>query len=565
MLTVNKLWTTYIAVTFLEEIALILFIAWQKKQARADGSETFAVLLPRYRHVLHVLILEQLFNGAIGMWFLEFGKTANPPQPVMFISQIIEHTFAEGVLFLLVSKSVGLNAFARSFVFAFLLSLLPAIAWSWGTKWPFQPFNAEPPWSQVNICFYVVQILFHLSIIVVPRSWWVRRPACRIVAFPLFVGQSIALALCFTDHDAAEDSTTGLALFGLYLFFNAAAPIFTCFAFQQDSQYWTGILVFKAVRPATTGAYMPLLGPLDRRTSKALVNSTDDFSECMINFENLIIDDKHVLGQGSGAKVFAGKYRSRIVAVKMLYHAELTEDIVANFRDEVLNLRRLRHKNIVTLIGVCIVPPQFCIVLEFCDRGNLRSFLDVSYSSCSYALLLSICMDCCRAVAFLHSQAPPVIHSDVKSPNFLVSSHGDSVVIKIADLEVSGASAGNQMLPDCPHWLAPEILVGNGRVTKQADVYALAIVLSEVLSGRPPFQGRGNRRAVQAYILAGGRPTIPIMVDPSIAILIEKAWHTDPLRRISAEQLLNAFSILCGPNPMSASSLLFEQWNIQGD
>ncbi len=131
------------------------------------------------------------------------------------------------------------------------------------------------------------------------------------------------------------------------------------------------------------------------------------------------------------------------------------------------------------------------------------------------------------------------------SPNFLVCSKRESndildVIVKIADLEVSGASAGNTMLPDCPFWLAPEIIEQIDvcmAPTMQADMYALAVVLSEVCSGFSPFSDVGDKRDLRNLILEGARPVLPHTLPQQLRDAIRLAWSTDPSVRCTSSVL----------------------------
>lgn len=161
----------------------------------------------------------------------------------------------------------------------------------------------------------------------------------------LCIGYSLGLALCLTSNDRDDMSTVEYVFFGLYLLCNSISPLVFFRAFLKDSRFWSGISEMRRTLDHSrhTGARTPLLYPLDRGTMKTLADFSDSLSSCMLNPVHLEIDSDTILGQGSGAKVFAGMmgiqnskygyllcavttlglYRRAPVAVKMLYHPEV--------------------------------------------------------------------------------------------------------------------------------------------------------------------------------------------------------------------------------------------------
>jgi serine/threonine protein kinase len=134
--------------------------------------------------------------------------------------------------------------------------------------------------------------------------------------------------------------------------------------------------------------------------------------------------------------------------------------------------------------------------------------------------LLCVALDCAKAVEFLHSFHPPIVHRDVKSLNFLVSRHEGRWIAKVCDLELSSeeVSIDNDQVPDCPFWMAPEVLCGTP-FSPPSDIYALGIVFWEMFSGSPmmPFQlemeqlseRSGTRHQIKELIINGSRPSWP--------------------------------------------------------
>lgn len=176
------------------------------------------------------------------------------------------------------------------------------------------------------------------------------------------------------------------------------------------------------------------------------------------------------------------------VAVKCYYCDELTEDVIRSFRTEANFLGSLRHRNIVGVVGVCVRPPDLCLLLEYCPLGSLwdvlqRETIDERQDGLRK---LHFALDCAIAVDFLHGNN--IAHCDIKSKNFLVaedhtasisSDHsGSRYIVKLADLgdaqtdvvegavrkmiskrlRKSDASRHSTQVGGTPEWMAPELL-----------------------------------------------------------------------------------------------------------
>ena len=254
-----------------------------------------------------------------------------------------------------------------------------------------------------------------------------------------------------------------------------------------------------------------------------------------------------VLGSGSTSRVFQGTFRDRPVAIKMIFCPDLTPETVASFYHEATLLAQLSHPNVVDVLGVCVLPPAICLVMELCDGGNLFDFLRAPAQVANPLSLyrqLSLCADACAAVHFLHSQVPAVLHLDLKSLNFLLSTQTASrpgqIVLKVADLElsreiiiaepdadeeekrmatitmgggapkarrkasnagdkktlgsnvpssavVSGSELTGFKIPEQLYWLAPELMQGLP-YSEKADIYSLALVIWEIFTASVPYR-----------------------------------------------------------------------------
>jgi serine/threonine protein kinase len=136
--------------------------------------------------------------------------------------------------------------------------------------------------------------------------------------------------------------------------------------------------------------------------------------------------------------------------VKKLY-PPLVKDL-KSFANEATLHRRLRHPNVVQLMGICLTPP--CVVLEFMARGTLYGILQNTTVELSLKLRLSFLRDVARGMTFLHAQG--LIHRDLKSLNVLVD---DDWRAKIADFgSTKGLGSLMSSISGTVLWCAPEVL-----------------------------------------------------------------------------------------------------------
>eukprot|EP00633_Aureoumbra_lagunensis_P006513 CAMPEP_0197320690 /NCGR_PEP_ID=MMETSP0891-20130614/61134_1 /TAXON_ID=44058 ORGANISM="Aureoumbra lagunensis, Strain CCMP1510" /NCGR_SAMPLE_ID=MMETSP0891 /ASSEMBLY_ACC=CAM_ASM_000534 /LENGTH=637 /DNA_ID=CAMNT_0042812201 /DNA_START=1046 /DNA_END=2959 /DNA_ORIENTATION=- len=158
----------------------------------------------------------------------------------------------------------------------------------------------------------------------------------------------------------------------------------------------------------------------------------------MLDFEHLNIESK-VIGKGTTAYVYRGKYREDRVAIKVFNPSEITEEYVDELGKELHLVATLRHRNVLALYGLCVRPPQLFAVFELCDGGSLASALaDLKFYDLSLGGFIDRrlvwAFDAASAVAYLHTNA--IWHRDIKIDNFLVAT-GTTATVKLCDFGVS--------------------------------------------------------------------------------------------------------------------------------
>jgi len=211
-----------------------------------------------------------------------------------------------------------------------------------------------------------------------------------------------------------------------------------------------------------------------------------------------------LLGVGAMASVFRGRQAGleRDVAVKILHH-ELVNNplLVARFRREARAAARIRHPNVVEVVGMGTLgneqssePEQPYLVLEYLDGLTLRSALGAAGGALPLARALGIVLELCDAVGEAHDLG--IVHRDLKPENVMLVRRGDDPdFVKLVDFGLSrlgdveaGLETHAGAVLGTARYLSPEGARGEA-VGPAADVYAIATILFECLAGRTPFEG----------------------------------------------------------------------------
>ena len=95
----------------------------------------------------------------------------------------------------------------------------------------------------------------------------------------------------------------------------------------------------------------------------------------LLNFAYISLDKNKQLGTGSFSRVYRGKYRKQSCAVKLIFTLDLTLDVIKRVAAEAQLLSLIRHPNVVDILGVSVLPPSVCILLELCINGSLGDML----------------------------------------------------------------------------------------------------------------------------------------------------------------------------------------------
>ena len=252
---------------------------------------------------------------------------------------------------------------------------------------------------------------------------------------------------------------------------------------------------------------------------------------------------------GSGAmgtvKVAVDTYIDRPVAIKSL-RPELTSDpdFVSRFRGEAKSLARLNHPNIATLFSPVIEGADMHLVMELVRGKALDDILRDRGRPLGVRESLAIAAQATDGLSYAHEMG--VIHRDIKPANLMIADDGR---VKIMDFGISRVQGSVRLTRSgtavgTPLYMSPEQCRG-GEGDERSDIYSLAIVLYEMLSGAPPFTAETEYDLIQAQIAATPAPLVPRVagVTPTLEAAIMKALAKKPEQRF---ETMRAFSDALG-------------------
>ncbi|XVE62652.1 hypothetical protein DITRI_Ditri06bG0136100 [Diplodiscus trichospermus] len=265
------------------------------------------------------------------------------------------------------------------------------------------------------------------------------------------------------------------------------------------------------------------------------------------------------LGRGSAGEVYEGILPSgQVVAIKQINKGNSTD----SFTREVAGLSRIRHPNLVSLLGCCVEGDQQYLVLEYCPAGNLAQHLLRKDRILPWEKRVKILRDCAHGLRYLHNHIDGcIVHRDIKLTNILLTEElepklSDFGLAKMLGMEESKVFTD---VRGTIGYLDPEYM-SNASLTSASDIYSFGIVALQLLSGQkvieldldaseqltrkakdvsmgkrpltdfedPRLQGKLNRTDFEAILQIAvlcvakssrGRPPIDVVFDE-----MDKAW-----------------------------------------
>lgn len=251
-----------------------------------------------------------------------------------------------------------------------------------------------------------------------------------------------------------------------------------------------------------------------------------------------------LLGQGGMAAVYQARQTDldRLVALKIL-HPELAHDpdTVTRFHEEARHAARLEHPNIVPIYDIGELeapdgPLLHYIAMKYVSGQTLGSLLE-QRGPMPVLQAIDLLDQAGAALDYAHQQG--MVHRDVKPSNILLADDGS---VYLSDFGLARQVASTRRLTrgsvvmGTPEYMAPEQVEGKADIGPAADIYALGVVLYEMLSGALPFDADTPMGMAVARLTSEPRalPGMPGEVTPALEAILMRALARDPARRYAS-------------------------------
>ncbi|XP_031275743.1 U-box domain-containing protein 33-like [Pistacia vera] len=273
------------------------------------------------------------------------------------------------------------------------------------------------------------------------------------------------------------------------------------------------------------------------------------FSLAEIHEASCNFDPSLKIGEQGYWNIYKGLLHSTTVAIKVLNTD--SSQAHSEFQQEVEVMSKIRHPNLITLIGAC---PEACaLIYEYLPNGSLQDRLSCKENSppLSWQTRIRIATDICSVLIFLHSTKPrSLVYGDLKAENILLD---DNLVCKLSDFRI----------PHRPRVLEME------EVSPKSDIYLFGVILLQLLTGKSPLNIANE---VQDVVVEGNLVAFldfsagdwPFVQATQLAHLALRCCDIDPNKRpdLAAEVWMALLPIRasCG---VSSSSWLGSQGHSQ--
>ncbi|XP_057510575.1 probable serine/threonine-protein kinase At1g01540 [Actinidia eriantha] len=235
------------------------------------------------------------------------------------------------------------------------------------------------------------------------------------------------------------------------------------------------------------------------------------------------LSDENVIGEGGYGIVYHGVLADKtLVAVKNLLNNRGQAE--KEFKVEVEAIGRVRHKNLVRLLGYCVEGAYRMLVYEYVDNGNLDQWLhgDVGkVSPLTWDIRMNVILGTAKGLAYLHEGLEPkVVHRDIKSSNILLDRQWHAKVsdFGLAKLLCSEISYVTTRVMGTFGYVAPEYAC-TGMLNEKSDIYSFGILIMEIITGRSPVdysRPKGEVNLVDWLKMMVGDRRSEEVVDPKL-------------------------------------------------
>lgn len=261
---------------------------------------------------------------------------------------------------------------------------------------------------------------------------------------------------------------------------------------------------------------------------------------CIVNGRYEVVK---CLGAGSMGMVYACRHRElagHIVAMKVLFSEVARDDVAAaRFRNEIVASYGVSHPNVVRAYEYFRDGDLIAFTMEYIGGGDLADRIAADEDISIEEVVKMLCQ-ITSGVQAIHEAG--IIHRDLKPENILITTQGN---IKITDFGIARMGTGTKLtehggVVGTIDYVSPEYLE-RGQVDARSDIYAMGVIVYEMITGEPPFRGKSVIETMTMRLRSDPEPVHHLRLDCPVALsnIVLKAMARDPEERYqSAKEML---------------------------
>ncbi|KAK0425093.1 hypothetical protein QR680_009024 [Steinernema hermaphroditum] len=247
------------------------------------------------------------------------------------------------------------------------------------------------------------------------------------------------------------------------------------------------------------------------------------------------------LGSGAFGQVFVcyDVETGRELALKRVHCDSRLSKHVSSFENEINLLSTIQHPRIVQYMGLQRTDSSIVIFMEYMSGGSVKDLID-QFGALSTSVARKYTFQILQGLAYLHHHE--IVHRDLKSANILRDCDGN---VKIGDfgsgkrLQTIVSQHGASFI-GTPQYMAPEVVKGERRFGRKADIWSVGITIVEMLTAKTPWHDTLLEPIAVILKIAYDQPTyeLPPETDDSLRALLEAMLTTNPEGRPTAKELI---------------------------
>lgn len=259
-----------------------------------------------------------------------------------------------------------------------------------------------------------------------------------------------------------------------------------------------------------------------------------------------------LVGKGGMGEVYKAEdlELEQMVALKFLpQDLSSNDELLRRFRGEVRNARQVSHRNVCRVFDIGETEGLYYITMEYVDGDDLSMLLR-RIGRLPSDKAVEISREICVGLAAIHKAG--ILHRDLKPANIIIDSKGEARITDFGIAAVEAEIQGDESRVGTPAYMSPEQIDGL-EVTQRSDIYSLGLVLYEIFTGKPAFEGESVHELRVKHATTSPKHPSEIVagIDPIVEKLIDRCLEKSPGDR--PESAMRVAMSLPGGDPLQVA------------